>query len=351
MTLFFHKRIPLCLVLLSLLLTACSRQVPEYQKSLLVFGTLVEISVVDRKPKRAATAVDLVDEQFQRMHSEWHAWQPGGELATLNEALAAGEAMTVSEFLLPLLEQSQLLYAQSDGLFNPAMGALIELWGFHSDEPADGPPPYAAEIEILLAKTPGMDALLIEDQRVSSRSRVMKLDLGGFAKGYALNAAIEILREQGVDNAIVNAGGDLCVTGQHPGRPWRIGIRHPQGQGVIASVEAKDGECVLTSGNYERYRAHAGKRYAHILDPRNGWPVEHVASATVIHSDGGLADAAATALTVAGPDDWQRIARQMGLEYVMLVDARGKLYMTAPMADRISFEGKPPADIVLSDLP
>jgi thiamine biosynthesis lipoprotein len=91
-------------------------------------------------------------------------------------------------------------------------------------------------------------------------------------------------------------------------------------------------------------------RYAHILDPRTGWPVRHVASATVIHTDGGVADAAATALTVAGPDDWQRIARRMGLVYVMLVDEKGTVYLSPAMAERIRFAEGQAGKTVIGDL-
>ncbi len=166
----------------------------------------------------------------------------------------------------------------------------------------------------------------------------VEIDLGAYAKGYALNLAIQQLRANGFQHAIVNAGGDLCAAGRHGARPWRVGIRHPQGEGVIASLELSGEECVLTSGNYERYREHEGIRYSHIIDPRSGYPVEHITSATVISSDGALADAAATALSVAGPDAWQRIARQMGVDQVMLVDESGQVYLTPAMQARIRLE-------------
>jgi thiamine biosynthesis lipoprotein len=339
------------LALLLAIAAGCNRPQPEYRQTLFVFGTLVEITILDDRTENAAAAVTAVDSRFQRMHREWHAWKPGGELAELNRHLPTGGAVEVSDFLLPLLEQSRQLYQQSDGLFNPAIGALIGLWGFHSDELPSGPPPAVEDIRLLLEQRPGMDALRIEGHRVSSDNPAVQLDLGGFAKGYALNDAIRTLRQEGVKNAIVNAGGDLCVAGSRGDRPWRIGIRHPQGRGVIASVQVVDGECVLTSGNYERYREHDGRRYAHILDPRSGWPVEHVASATVIHSDGGLADAAATALTVAGSAQWRRIAAQMGLNYVMLVDEKGAAHMTKAMAKRIEFESEEPGSVFIEAVP
>jgi len=328
-------------------LSGCSDPPADFHQSLFIFGTLVDITVHGAPDEQAATAVEAVDEDFQRMHREWHAWKPGGELVELNRQLAAGETTTVSDFLLPLLLQARTLSIQSDALFNPAIGGLIALWGFHSDEPPPGPPPPVTSIEALLAKKPDMQALRIEGNRVSSDNPVVQLDLGGFAKGYALNRAIARLRSYGIENAIVNAGGDLCVSGRHGDRPWQIGIRHPQGEGVIAALAVADGECVLTSGNYERYREYEDVRYAHILDPRTGWPIRHVASATVIHTDGGVADAAATALTVAGPDDWQRIARRMGLVYVMLVDEKGTVYLSPAMAERVQFaEGQASKTII-----
>jgi thiamine biosynthesis lipoprotein len=183
-----------------------------------------------------------------------------------------------------------------------------------------------------------MTQLTFDQNRILSSNPAVALDLGAFAKGYALNLAIRQLKQAGFPNTIINAGGDLCVSGRHGGRPWAIGIRHPLGEGVLASVEVSDGECVLTSGNYERFREYEGIRYAHIIDPRTGYPVEHVASATVISRDGGMADAAATALSVAGPQLWERIAAQMGATQVMLVDDQGSVHLSPDMRERIEFQ-------------
>ncbi len=344
-------RLPiLVLTMAMVLLSACSPP-PEYHQTVYVFGTLVNVDILGQTPEQAAEAVAAVEADFQRMHREWHAWKPGGELMELNRQIAAGGTLGVSPFLLPLLEQSQVLYRDSYGLYNPAIGGLISLWGFHNDEPPGGPPPPASAIEALVQARPGMDDIQIEGDIVRSRNPVVQLDFGGFAKGYALSHAIERLRGFGVDNAIVNAGGDLCVAGRHGDRPWHIGIRHPQGEGVLASIDVDDGECVMTSGNYERYREYEGMRYAHILDPRTGQPVRHLASATVIHGDGGKADAAATALTVAGPKDWERIAGRMGLRYVMLVDEEGRVYMSPAMVERVRFLEQRPQVIEIGQAP
>lgn len=340
----------LALAVAWVLLSACAPP-PEYHQTLYVFGTLVDVDILGQTPEQAAKAVGTVEADFQRMHRDWHAWKPGGELMELNRQFAAGGALSVSPFLMPLLEQAQVLYLDSEGLFNPAIGGLVGLWGFHNDEPPAGPPPPASAIQALVQARPGMDDLEIGGNLVRSRNPAVQMDFGGFAKGYALSRAIERLRGVGIDNAIVNAGGDLCVTGRHGERAWRIGIRHPQGKGVLASIDVDDGECVMTSGNYERYREYEDVRYAHILDPRTGQPVRHVASATVIHGDGGKADAAATALTVAGPADWERIATRMGLRYVMLVDEEGGVYMSPAMADRVRFLEQRPQVIKIGQAP
>ncbi len=325
------------LLVLFVQLSGCQRPDPEYQETQYLFGTLVSFTVRGVEPAKAQRAVAAVGEDFQRMHVDWHAWKPG-ELSRLNQQLPDGEFHAVSSFLLPLIVQAGELAAQSDDLFNPAIGQLVSLWGFHSDSLPSGPPPSSDAIQALVKKQPRMADIEVDGQRVRSRNSAVALDFGGFAKGVALDMAMQRLRSMGIQNAIINAGGDLNVIGSHGERPWKVGVRHPQGDGVLASLQLANGETVYTSGNYERYREHEGMSYSHIIDPRTGMPVRHVASVTVIDKVGARADAAATALSVAGPREWYRIARKMGLKYVMLVDEQGRVYMNPGMADRIRFE-------------
>ncbi len=329
-------RYPIAIVLLILfLLPACKPAPSLRQRTLYVFGTLVTISAWTADGAGFERAVDRIDQSFQRLHREWHAWRGDGRLMRLNRALAAGESLRVDEDLLALLRLGQRLYRRSGGLFDPAIGGLIALWGFHRDEPPAGPPPDPARIAEWLRAAPNMGDLRFAGNEVSSVNPRVALDLGAYAKGYALRRALDLLREAGISNAIVNAGGDLCVSGRRDGRRWRIGVRNPFRPGVIAALAARDGECIMTSGNYERYREYEGVRYAHIIDSRTGYPVAHVVSATVIARDGALADAAATALSVAGPTEWRRVARDMGISQALLVDESGRVMMTGAMARRI----------------
>ncbi|MDX5334200.1 MAG: FAD:protein FMN transferase [Gammaproteobacteria bacterium] len=331
------------------LLAGCSRPQP-HSETLLAFGTLVDITVYADSPEAAQAAIHAVDEDLRFMHENWNAWRPN-TLGRVNLLLPTGEWFSSGPSLLPLIRQSIELSAQSEGLFNPAIGKLIGLWGFQSDSPPEGPPPDEGQIELLLEQAPRMSDIEIDGIRIRSSNPAVRLDFGAFAKGYAVDRAIERLREHGIEHAIVNAGGDLRAIGRHADRDWRVGIRHPGGEGVIASLQISGDESVFTSGNYERYFDWEGERYHHIIDPRTGRPARGLVSVTVLHDNGAEADAAATALFVAGPADWPRIAAGMGIDRVMVVDENGDIAMTPAMAARLRLEGDDPPPVTLRELP
>ncbi len=344
-------------LLITLLITGlllpggCSDADQEHKETVYVFGTLVDFTIKGVDEDQARQAVSAVDREFRRMHKDWHAWKPG-ELSRLNAAFSAGKSTKVSPFLLPLIRQAKTLYIQSDGLFNAGIGSLIGAWGFHADEMPKGAIPPLEKIRALAIRKPSMENVVIEGEMVHSTNPVVHLDFGGFAKGVALDRAVDILRRNGVENAIVNAGGDMNTLGNAGGsagdRPWKVGIRHPVNWGVIASVRLRDDENIYTSGNYQRFREHEGVRYAHIIDPRDGMPVRHIVSASVIHENGATADAAATAITVAGPAAWHRIAKKMRIKFALLVDEQGTIYVNPAMKARVEFAKDGPKKLVLS---
>lgn len=323
------------------LMAACSRAPALYESQIYVFGTLATVSIWGAEETDARVAVNAIAEDFQRQHHTWHAWEPG-PLVELNAAIAAGKPAPVEPTIVPLIERSVEIERLSEGRFNPAIGRLLKLWGFHSSERPSGPPPAREAVAALVAAQPQMADLELRDGQLYSSNPAVQLDFGGIAKGYAVDLALQHLRSLGIHNAIVNAGGGLGVIGRHGERAWRVGVRHPQGEGILASLQVHDGESVHTSGNYERFREHEGIHYAHILDPRTGWPVDNVTSCTVISTDGTKADAAATALVIAGPSDWYRLAQKMGIKYVMLVTEDGTVHMNPAMAARVEFEGAAP---------
>ena len=319
-------------------LTACSDPQSEYKETRYVFGTLVEFIIRGADEDLAKRAIAAVDRDFQRMHKDWHAWKPGGELHDINQAMDRGDTIEVSDFVLPLLLQGQQYEAMSGGLFNPAIGKLIGAWGFHADELPKGELPDFAKIKMLASRQASMADVMFEGNQVSTINRTVSFDFGGFGKGVALDMAVEKLKAFGIENAIVNAGGDLNTIGHPSDRLWSVGIRDPRDWGVIASVELTGGENLYTSGNYERFRMSEGVKYAHIIDPRTGMPVDHTASASVIHENGAFADAAATALVVAGPDAWETVVERMGLKYAMIVDTESRVFITPEMKARTTFD-------------
>jgi thiamine biosynthesis lipoprotein len=325
----------LAAVLLALLLSACDSD-REHNASLFVFGTIVEIKLWGASQVQADQAIAEIQQMFQAMHRDWHAWEPG-LLVDINAALARGQSAGANADIVAMIRLSQQVEERSGGCFNPAIGALVALWGFHtSDYPIVGPPPDPADIASILAQQPSTRDIRIDGLQLSTGNPAVQLDFGGIAKGYAVDLAVAALRERGIESAIVNAGGDLRAYGRHGERPWRVAIRRPGG-GVIGAIEVVGDEALFTSGNYERFRQDAAERYPHILDPRSGRPVRDVASATVIAGEGGLADAAATALIVAGLDGWPEVARSLGLDQVLIVDEAGRVYLTPEMARRVEF--------------
>ena len=337
--------------LLALLaLAGCTRQAPEHHHRFLGFGTLVEVTVYDTDAETAARAFAVLEEDFALMHATWHAWEPGA-LGRVNQNLSTGGEFTVNPVIRPLIVEGAELSRRSRGLFNPAIGKLIALWGFQSDERGDAPPPSPEAVAELLAEHPSMDDLVLDGLTLHSTNPAVRLDFGAFAKGRGVDMGIERLRELGIANAIINAGGDLRAIGRHGKRPWRIGVRHPRGEGLLAALEVEGDQSVFTSGDYERYFEFDGRRYHHILDPRTGFPAQGSTSVTVIHREAAIADAAATALFVAGPQDWPLIARDMGVDQVMLVDTDGVVHMTPAMAERVRFEVEPRPEVRVTPLP
>ncbi len=334
-------------VLLAFLIPmGCQVEHPAYNTRFMAFGTLVDLSIIGVNRDIAQEAARILEQDFTFMHQAWHAWDPG-PLGRVNRLIAKGEDFPVPPSVLPLIRLGKLYEEQSGGLFNPAIGRLINLWGFHTDAPERRPPPPPEAIRTLLKSSPGMADLELDGIMLRSSNPQVQLDFGAFGKGYGIDLAIAHLREMGIHNAIVNAGGDLRAIGDRGGRPWRIAIRRPSG-GVLAIIEVSGDESVFTSGDYERNFVYEGETYHHIIDPRTGYPAKGSRSITVLHTDAATTDAAATALFVAGPDNWISVARAMRIKYVLLMDNTGTIHMTPAMARRIEFMDQEP-DIKLSE--
>ncbi|MBB4013243.1 FAD:protein FMN transferase [Niveibacterium umoris] len=328
-------------------LAGCARNTAHHEESF-VFGTRVEITTWGVPEAQAGKAVGAVLREFDRMHRAYHGWQPS-ELTTLNAALARGETATVTPELAGMLVEAKDLAARGDQLFDPAIGKLIGLWGFHRDQyEAVTPDPLA--LREAVAAHPTMADLEIEGTRVSSRNPAVQLDLGGYAKGWALDRAAEILRAEGIANALINIGGNVLALGAKGEQPWKVGIQNPRGAGALAALPLKDGEAIGTSGDYQRFFERDGQRFCHLIDPRTGNPATETRSLTILVAArpraGTLSDAASKPAFIDG-EHWRARVAAYGIDHALRVDAAGRIAVTRALAKRIEWLGDVRADTVV----
>jgi thiamine biosynthesis lipoprotein len=327
----------------ALLLGACGRT-PLQEQQAYVFGTRVEVLVVSADPAQGKQAIGAVLREFDRLHRAYHAWQ-ASQLTDLNLAISEGRPQQVSPELAALLGEAQLLARQGEYLFDPGIGQLIRLWGFQADE-FKAELPEQDKIDAWLASKPSIANLTINGNTVTSGNRNVALDFGGYLKGVALDRAAAILRGQGIDNALINIGGNVMALGSKQGRKWRVGIQHPRQPGPLATITLEDGEAIGTSGDYQRFFEVDGKRYAHLLDPRSGYPADHTQAITVLippgPKAGTLSDASSKPIFIAGPESWRELAGKMEIGMVLRVDRDNRVFVTTALHPRLEFVGQHP---------
>ena len=286
-------------------IASCTPKEPIYNTQSYVFGTLVDITIYGESEEKSQAVSSEIMRQFQALHRRLHAWQPS-EITALNSAFAQGKSIDIQPDVAAILADATKLSAQSNGVFNPAIGGLISTWGFQHDE--FKPVKIDEEkIKNLVAAKPQMSDITVENGQASSKNPTVQLDLGGYAKGYALDKALLYLRQQGVNNALVNIGGNLIALGKHGEKSWVIGIQHPRQPNAIASVDLPSGWAIGTSGDYQRYFVLDGKRYCHIIDPATGYPVQGTQLVTVLIppqiSAGVLSDVTSKPIFIAKMDE------------------------------------------------
>lgn len=331
------------IAVLAVFLAACGRT-PLQEQQAYVFGTRVEVLVVSEDPEQGRKAIAAVLREFDRLHRAYHAWQDS-ELTILNSAIFSGRPQQVSPELAEFVQEAQALSKQGDYLFDPGIGQLIKLWGFQADE-FKAELPAQADIQAWLRSKPSIADIRIDGQTITSRNRNVALDFGGYLKGVALDRAAAILRAQGINNALINIGGNIMALGSKEGKKWRVGIQHPRQSGPLATVTLNDGEAIGTSGDYQRFFEVDGKRYAHLLDPRTGYPADHTQAVTVLIPPGPragtLSDATSKPIFIAGPEQWREMARKMDIGLVLRVDRDNRIFVTEALRQRLEFVGNAP---------
>lgn len=247
--------------------------------------TFAAVSVPARERERLAQYVDAARATFDDLEKKLNFYDPASELSQLNEA-AGTNRLTVSAETADILRHVLRYGEISRGTFDPTVGPLMRLWGFGQEKSLEKPPD-AATLQATL-KAVGYRHIVLSNDTAYLDAPGVRVDLGGIVKGYAVDLVYEKLVRLGATNVMVNLGGNIRCTGlARPGKVWTVGVRNPfDREQVLGSVRLSGGMAVGTSGNYERFVTIGGKRYAHIMDPRTGYPVEGVAGVTVICKTG-----------------------------------------------------------------
>lgn len=331
------------------LLSGCFKE-RLYHTQSYVFGTLVDISIYGETDDRARFIANHVLQDFQNLHNRLHAWKPisegkPSELGELNAAFSkSNKPIAINSHIAHILIDATALSAKSHGLFNPAIGHLIGTWGFQRDE-------FSAitvndkDIKSLVKANPSMGDIVVKNNTAYSNNPAVKLDLGGYAKGYALDIATAYLRKEHVNNVLINIGGNIIALGQHGNKPWRVGIQHPRLPTAIATLDLPDGWAIGTSGDYQRYFMLNGNRYCHIIDPRTGYPSQHTQEVTVLvppqpinqTQAGVLSDVVSKPIFIESPENRTKAAQAFGIENFMVIDNESHIFVSKQMAQKLNW--------------
>jgi len=283
----------------------------------------VRIDGVSEDDPDAAHAAGRAAAEVARIEAKYSRYRPDSVLSRVNAAAGSRVPVAIDQETAHLLRFAEQLYAASDGLFDITSGVLRLAWDFRA-----ACPPRSEAIESVLPLI-GWQHVALGDCQVELPIPGMQLDLGGIGKEYAADRAATLLRDAGYGNGYVNLGGDIRLLGpMSDGRAWLLGIAHPRATGeMVAEVRLASG-ALATSGDYERFIDHDGKRYCHVLDPRTGWPAHDWQSVSVVAPACVAAGALATIAMLKG-ENAPAFLRGQAAAYV-LVDARGDVTRSSP---------------------
>lgn len=282
-------------------LTGKRQPLKYYRREFKAMGTPCEIQLFATSAAAAHAAADAAVADVQRLEARYSRYRADSFLSEINRAAAVGGSIAVDAETASLLDYAATCYEQSEGLFDVTSGILRRAWKFDS-----GQLPESDVLAEWLGKV-GWEKLSWRRPELSFAVPGMEIDLGGVVKEYAADCAATICRNHGVQRGVVNLGGDIRVIGPRgDGSPWRVGIRDPRRAGSLLDMVVLYEGGVASSGDYERCMVIDGVRYGHILNPKTGWPVRHLAAVTVVGDFCVVAGSASTIAMLKEADgvDW-----------------------------------------------
>lgn len=292
-------------------------------------GTFVTIDIQERNRQNT----EIIDSAFaliQTLEKQFSLTYPESETNKVN---VCKDSISISDNMQDLLQIANQTSNETGGAFDVTVGKILYMYNF-----VDEIMPTTEEIDSALFFV-GHDKIICNDGNLTKDEPEIFIDLGGIAKGFIVDKVTQYLRENGINYAAINAGGDLFVMSNPQTEVWKIGIQHPRNQSALfGSIEVKD-RAVVTSGDYEQYFIKEGKRIHHIIDPKNGFPSYNSVSVTVIAPDATIADALCTAIFIMGPELGIKLVNQkVGVEALIIFEQDGELcYVFSQNFDKFNF--------------
>ncbi|MDR1702280.1 MAG: FAD:protein FMN transferase [Sporomusaceae bacterium] len=303
----------------------------QYKETRFMMDTVIEITAYGGN---AATAVPKVMAEFQRIQNLTNQFDENSQVAQINR-LAGEEPVAVDKTLMEMLKRANANSVKLNGALDVTVGVLTNLWGVGRKGDFV---PEQAQIDTLL---PFVDYKLLKIDETKNTvylpQKGMRIDLGAVAKEYATYRAVQILKEAGINSALINAGGDIRVIGLRPdGNPWRIGVQDPrQSDGIRAKIDLTEWDSLETSGDYQRFFEKDGVRYSHILDPKTGKQPREVTSVTVVSNSAADNYMLATALFVLGVEKGQEVLKKFPGAEAIWVTNDNKTVITPGLAGKV----------------
>lgn len=285
-----------------------------------IMGTAIRVELWAEERRMGELAAAAVMDEMHRIDRCMSPHKPTSELSRINRE-AARQPVPLSDEMYRLIEQALGFSRLSGGAFDISYAAVGRLFDYRS-----GQRPDAAALQAARARI-GWQHLHLDPQARSLRFGMegMCIDLGGFAKGHAVDRATALLQRRGIAQAMVSAGGDSRAIGDHRGRPWSVAIRHPRRPGEVVAVLPLEDTSISTSGDYERYFEEGGQRHHHLIDPATGLSPASVHSVTILAADGLTSEALSKAVFVLGAQRGLALVETLPGIDAVVVDAQGAL--------------------------
>jgi thiamine biosynthesis lipoprotein len=311
-------------ILLFFMMTAGLACAEWHQQQADIMGTRISVEVWHQDQEKAKACMSMVMDEMHRIDEQMSPYIEDSELSRVNRE-AAASAVTISLELFDLIQHAQEMSEQSDGAFDISFASIGYLYDYRKQVQPDKAS-IDARLEAIDYRKIKLDAA---NNSIAFEKEGMRIDLGGIAKGHAVDNGIRILRDCGITNGIVTAGGDSRIIGDKGGRPWMMGVQHPRDPKKLVAILPLSDTAISTSGDYERFFIEEGERVHHIISPKSGQSAKNSMSASVIGPNATTTDALSTTLFVLGPVEGMKLIERMEGFDAVLIDAQGKMHYSS----------------------